>query len=293
MSHTEKTLFGLLAATLAAGCPAAPAPPAKPVAPAAAPVTVGPQATPASTTESPQPAESAADASTAEASEASQAVAETNEASTDTTDAEAQPLDLTKYYGLKAEQFDAIKQYPWPTVPRGSQTLAGVPLEIGGMFALYGEENAKRGLKYPEELRGIEVGRPFESLYICHTAFFSESDDTPLCEVRFRYDDGSTESDQILFGSDARNWYVNATDNEIGPSGKRSTLAWSGEGMANDRPQKIRMCLTTIANPHPKKMVQTIDLVSTKSRSASCILAMTVGKAGMMQPASPADKTKE
>ncbi|HEY3968167.1 MAG TPA: hypothetical protein VGM05_26630 [Planctomycetaceae bacterium] len=197
---------------------------------------------------------------------------------------DASAVDLTRYYGLKAERFDTVKTYPWPAMPRGSQKFAGVPLEIGGMFCLYGEENTKRGMKYPEEITGIAVGRPFEILYLCHMAFFEAPPETALCKLRFQYDDGTTESDQVLCGSDVRDWFVNTPDEELGPSGKRSTLAWSSDVVTNGRPQKIRICLTAIANPHPDKTVQTVDLISTKSRAASCILAITTGTAGLMQP---------
>jgi len=293
MSQIEKTMFVLLAAVFAAGCPVTPPPAPKKAAPPAAPIAARPPAIQAGEAEPAQRTEGESGDSSAGASDAPGIAADASAASTDAADSDARPLDLTRYYGLKAEQFDAIKRYPWPAVPRGPQTFAGVPLKIGGTFSLYGEENAKRGMKFPEEITGIAIGRPFEALYICHVAFFEAPAGAPICEVRFQYDDGTTESDQILCGSDARDWFVNAPDEEIGPSGKRSTLAWTGEGLANDRPQKIRLCLTAIPNPRPEKTVQTIDLVSTKSRAASCILAMTTGRARMMKPARPAEESEE
>src|SRR5205823_11648373 len=120
------------------------------------------------------------DSSAGGSSDAPKTAADASAASTDAADSDARPLDLTRYYGLKAENFDAIKQYPWPAVPRGPQTFAGVPLEIGGTFLLYGEENAKRGQKFPEEFTGIAIGRPFEALYICHMAFFEAPAGTPI-----------------------------------------------------------------------------------------------------------------
>ena len=293
MPQMKKSLLVLLVAGFAAGCPATPPPVPKKPTPPAAPIATKPPAIEAGEAESGQRIQDESGDSSAGVSDAPDKVAEASAASTDAADSDARPLDLTRYYIMKAETFDANKRYPWSAMPRGSQTFAGVPLEIGGMFALYGEENEKRGLKYPVEIKGIPIGRPFEALYIGHVAFFEAPAGTPICEVRFQYDDGTTESDQILFGSDARDWYVNTPDEEIGPSGKRSTLAWTGEGVSNDRPQKVRLCLTEIPNPHPEKTVQTIDLVSTKSRSASCILAMTTGKAHLMKPALQAEKTAE
>jgi len=299
MSLVNKTLFVSLAAALASGCPGVtvpvPAPPAPAkVAPPITPTAAAPQAIQTGAAESAQGAAGASGESSAGQPAASVAAADASAATTDAAEgAAATPLDLTPYYGMKADRFDAVKQYPWHAVPRGSQKFAGVPLEIGGSFSLYGEENAKRGLKFPEEFKGIAVGRPFETLYLCHAAFFEAPAGTPICEVRFQYDDGTSESDQIVCGSDARDWYVSANEKEIGPTGKRSTLAWTGEGMANGRPQKIRFLLTAIPNPQPEKTVLAIDLVSTKSRAASCILAMTTGKAGMLQPARPAEETEE
>jgi len=282
MSHLGKTWLVLLAAIVAAGCDTTSAPPPKPTAPAA--VAATPSAIPAGAQESTEPVVQAAGDANSELADAPVTVADTTEPDADVADGDASPLDLTPHYGLKAGGFDAAKTYPWPAMPRGAQKFSGVPLEIGGMFCLYGEENAKRGMTYPEEKTGIAVGRSFETLYLCHVAFFEAPAETAVCELRFQYDDGTTESDQILCGSDVRDWFVNTPDEELGPSGKRSTLAWSGDVLRNDRQQKIRICLTAIANPYPDKTVQTIDLVSAKSRAASCILAMTTGKAGLMQP---------
>jgi hypothetical protein len=200
------------------------------------------------------------------------------------TDAEADalPLDLTQHYRMKASDFDKNKRYPWPAAPRGSQTFAGVPLEIGGALLLWGQRNAEMGLAFPEQITGIPLERKFEFLYICHGAFFEGPAGTPTCDVVFHYDDGTSASDTLECGGDARDWFL-IGDGMVGPSNPRSTLAWKGEGLAGDRPQAIRFCLTAVANPHPDKEVTALDLVSSKSQAAACILAITTGKAGLMQ----------
>jgi hypothetical protein len=301
MSLMNQTLCVSLVAVLASGCPFAtpvPPPPAK-VAPPAAPIATPQPAVAALPAEHAPVA--AAPAGAAAATETGSTTASgdagTSSSTTGSTSADGngdgQPLDLKRYYGMKAEHFDTVKQYPWPAAPRGSQKFAGVPLEIGGSFSLWGEENAKRGMKFPEEFQGIPVGRAFETLYVYHTSYFEAPAGTAICEVRFQYDDGTSESDQIVAGSDVRDWFQNADDKNPGPTAKRSTLAWSGEGLASGRPQKIRFFLTAIANPQPEKTVTTIDLVSTKTRSASNILAMTTGKAGLMKVERRAEPTEE
>ena len=68
------------------------------------------------------------------------------------------------------------------------------------------------------------------------------------------------------------------------PLGKASTLAWTGTGKANGRDQDVRFCLTAIDNKHPDRLVTTIDLVSSKQQAAGVILAITLGKAGLLKP---------
>lgn len=208
-----------------------------------------------------------------------------NQDSDEPVTADAAPVDLADYCRFKAASFDSTPAYPWAGAPRGSQTFAHVPLEISGAIFLWGERNASRGMTYPEEVTGIPIGREFETLYVCHAAFFEADAGTPMCEVRFQYDDGTSASDEIVCGDDARDWFVNNPDEPLGPSDSRSTLAWDGEGKMGDRMQAIRFCLTAVPNPHPDRVVTTIDLVSSKTQTAACILAITTGAAGLMQTA--------
>jgi hypothetical protein len=195
----------------------------------------------------------------------------------------AVPLDLTDFYRMKASDFDKITAYPWPSVPRGSQTFANVPLEIGGAIMLWGERNSKNGLVFPEQMTGIPIQRKFETLYVCHGAFFEGAAGTPVWEARFHYDDGTSASDTMVCGGDVRDWFANRAEATLGPSGPRSTLAWDGDGKYGERTQAIRFCLTAIANPYPDREVTTIDFVSSKTQTAACILAITTGKSGLME----------
>ena len=196
----------------------------------------------------------------------------------------AVPLDLSKYLVLKPENFEKIKQYPWAVTPRGAQTFAGVPLEIQGATILWGQRNADRGQKYPESITGIPCQQKFATLYILHSAFFEAAKGEPSFDVVLNYEGGEKQTDTISCGEDSKDWWVNDPNEELGPSGKRSTLAWTGTGKAGERDQAVRFCLTAIDNKHPDRLVSTIDLVSSKRQAAGCVLAITVGKAGLLKP---------
>ena len=195
----------------------------------------------------------------------------------------AVPIDLTGLYGMKAAAFDRNTRYPWPAVPRGLQTFANVPLDIGGAMMLWGERNSAMGLNFPEQITGIPVERKFETLYILHATFFEDKPGTPVYEVVFRYDDGTSAAEAIVSGGDTRDWFADRAKGMFGPSSPRSTLAWDADAKMGERTQPIRFCLTAIANPHPDKEVTTIDLVSSRSQAAACILAMTTGGSGLMR----------
>lgn len=193
-------------------------------------------------------------------------------------------LDLSKYVVMKPENYEKIKQYPWAVTPRGRQTFAGVPLEIQGATILWGQRNADRGQNFPEMFTDIPCQQKFETLYILHCVFFEAAKGEPSFSVVVNYEDGKMQSDEVLCGDDSKDWWVNDPNEALGPSGKRSTLAWTGTGKANGRDQDVRFCLTAIDNKHPDRLVTTIDLVSSKKQAAGVILAITLGKSGLLKP---------
>lgn len=192
----------------------------------------------------------------------------------------AAPVDMTASYTTPASYLDQITQFPaWKAVPRGSQTFANVPFEIGGMICLWGEGNAKNGLVFPEQLLDIQVKQKFETLYVYHATFFTAPKGTPVYEMVFRYEDGSSATNQLCYGTDVVDWYAPRQGN-ISPSGPRSRLAWKG---VSESGQPLRFCITAVENPQPSLEVSTIDLYSSKHQPAGCIMAMTPGHSGLMQ----------
>lgn len=193
------------------------------------------------------------------------------------------PLDLTPYVRFKAENFEKSTTYPWKVVPHGEQTYVNIPVQIDGCIFLYGKSNAKNGLTYPEKVEGIAVKQKFETLYVYHGVFYEGKPGSAAYEVVFHYADGKMASEKILCGEDVRDWYIKPDEKEIGPSGKRSVLAWEGKFERGKNVQKLRFCMTALENPYPKVEVTSIDLVSTKSDTAGCVLSLTPGKSGLMK----------
>ncbi len=197
----------------------------------------------------------------------------------------ATPLDLTTNYTTPVSYFNKITRFPaWRTVPRGHHVFHGVLVDIEGMICLWGESNAvKLHIVFPEERRGIAVNQTFETLYVYHGSFFKSPAGTPVCAVVLRYADGTSLTNRMLYGEDVINWVANTNPPTIGPTGSRSTLAWVGGTMTPHKNRPVRLCLTAIENPQPLVKVEAIDLYSCKSATAPCIMAMTLGKSGLLK----------
>jgi len=188
----------------------------------------------------------------------------------------ATPLDLTASYATQ----DKGWHIPW-----GFQVFNDVPLEIDGSMYLWGSGNSKAGVDFAKEITGIAVNRKFETLYVYHATFYSAPKGTPVYELVFRYEDDSSVTNQLLYGSDVLDFNSNIKNGKPvkGPIGPNSRLAWVGGSFTPDGKTPLRYCLTAIKNPQPGLEVMSIDLYSCKSRAAGVILAMTTGKSGLMK----------
>jgi RNA polymerase sigma factor (sigma-70 family) len=196
----------------------------------------------------------------------------------------ATPIDLTAHYSTPASYFDQITEFPaWKSAPRGFEVYDHVPLEIGGQMCLWSSRATSQGLLFPEQFLDISVNQKFETLYIYHGAFFASPDKTPVCAVVFRYTDGSSVTNQLLYGADMLDWNYKRGRTGFAPTGTRSKLAWVGGTATPGKKEPLRFCLTAIENPQPDLEVATIDLFSCKLRTTACIMAMTTGKSGLMK----------
>ncbi|MEI8380450.1 MAG: hypothetical protein WCJ09_09990 [Planctomycetota bacterium] len=194
-----------------------------------------------------------------------------------------EPLDLTTRYQTPATAFDRIKDFPWRDVPRNTQTFGNVPLEIGGMICLWGEENAKRGVKFPEEAKGIPVARKFDSLYLYHSGFFCSGSGSAVAKVVFQYADGSSATSELVDGTHLQDWFGGQEVPVL--KDPNSKMVWRGVNSMSTKtpPAQIRFFITEISNPRPADEITTIDLVSAKGKAAYVILAMTTGPAKLLK----------
>jgi hypothetical protein len=188
----------------------------------------------------------------------------------------ATPVDLTASYATQDQGWD---------IPWDFQVFNDVPLQIDGSMYLWGAGNSKAGVDFAEEITGIPVNRKFDTLYVYHATFYSAPKGTPVYELVFRYEDGSSVTNQLLYDSDLLDFNSGVKGNRPvkGPTGHNSRLAWVGGSFTPDGKQPLRFCLTAIKNPQAGIEVTSIDLYSSKGRAAAVILAMTTGPSDLMK----------
>lgn len=200
----------------------------------------------------------------------------------------AQPVDLTSTYLLPLSTLTNEHYFAssaWKSVPTGHQVFHNVPLEIGGQIRLWGEgRNDGYTDRFPKEIRDIAVNRKFETLYVYHGSGFRSPDGTPVWELVFRYEDGSSATNTLRFGADVLDWMVGGNEEPLRtPYATNSMIAWVGGQYSEKQNNRLRFCITALNNPHPDRLVATIDLISCRSKTAASILAMTTGPAGLMK----------
>jgi hypothetical protein len=194
----------------------------------------------------------------------------------------ATPIDLTGHYTTPASALEDSSSY-WGEIPWEFQVFRHVPLQIDGIMCLWGAGNAKAGADYPEEVTGIAVNQKFETLYVYHCTFFNSPKNTPVYDLVFRYADGESATNTMLYGVDTMDFNTPGGNRIRGPSGNNTKVAWVGSSFTPDGKHPLLFSLTAVKNPRPSIAVTSMDLFSSKNQSAGIILAMTAGPSGMMK----------
>src|SRR6185369_9550417 len=95
-------------------------------------------------------------------------------------------VDLTRFYNGAVSTDSSL--------PRGSQTIGGVPFLIGGKIEVTGMDAARHGEFLPTEIRGIVINAKGERLQLLHGARHGQKDGTPLANVVFHFRNGETRT---------------------------------------------------------------------------------------------------
>ncbi|HUJ79236.1 MAG TPA: hypothetical protein VLY45_02845, partial [Nitrospiria bacterium] len=159
----------------------------------------------------------------------------------------------------------------------GRQTVDGLPFQIGGEAILYGQTEAgvNSGLVYPENLDGIRIGRTFAELHLIDAVRWPDVEGQSIARIRLNYADGTSHEFPIVYGGHVRDWQRLRTEETESLTDHDSKIFWRGPGISSLK-STSRLFTSTLRNPYPHKVVESMDVISTKNRSAYVLIAATV-----------------
>lgn len=194
-------------------------------------------------------------------------------------------LDLSWFYNAGLRQdFWLLTNRIYRTdnlasLPAKPQTISGVRFDVRGIVQLSSLMLRKQGMDYPERVGGIPVGQHANRVHFLHGAAWFSQEDTVVARYTMHYEDATMGQLQVLYGPMLRDWQFGPEVIQRERALDSAQAAWQGPLQRWDAYWPHwggRLYCTTWTNPHPEKAIETIDLVSTMTRTAPFIIAITV-----------------
>lgn len=160
----------------------------------------------------------------------------------------------------------------------GRRVLNHIPFEIQGVVQLQGTEWKRRGYTYPESVEGIRVATVGRRIHILHAnSAFANPPRTTVASLVLHYADGEQARFDIRQGVEVLDWWDWPRAPVKRPTGANTVVAWTGSNpAAESQGARIRLFDTVFTNPHPEKVIQTIDYTSAMAGSAPFMLGLTI-----------------
>ena len=184
---------------------------------------------------------------------------------------EPMTLDLAKFYQtLPANHPQGILSSFF-----GREIVDGIPFDAGGQAFLWGKTSADRDEPTrPDTFQGIRIGRTFDELYLIHHTRWLDVDGQTVAYICLNYADGSKYIMPLRYGVQVRDWYRLPSEPSDAMADPNTKVCWRHPAVQYKSP--IRLYETTLTNPCPTKVVQTMDVVSARSLATYTLIAATV-----------------
>ena len=107
-----------------------------------------------------------------------------------------------------------------------------------------------------------------------------------LPRIRLNYADGTKHEFPMLFGGHVRDWHRMPSEEKELLTDPNTKIVWRAPGMPRIN-STMRLFKSMLANPHPEKVVTTMDVVSSKRLAAYDLIAATVANRDASRPVTP------
>ena len=191
--------------------------------------------------------------------------------------AETAVIDLTAHYNalLTEPHHVGASANDFAGLPQGLQTYSGTEFDVRGAVQLAGGDLLLHGGRpLPEAVQQIRVDQSFSRVHLLHGASFYEKDRTAVAYLRLHYEDGKVQQLPIFTGINVEGGKEWAQEKQL----TRAELVWPhpGDNTPRNRAQPARLYKSSWDNPISDVPVKSIDYVSTMSRAAPYLVAITI-----------------
>ena len=161
----------------------------------------------------------------------------------------------------------------------GEQVIDGLPFKVDGYCEAYGKRNLQwhRGQNLPLDLIGIPVGRAFDELHLIHEARFRETPGCTIANLRLNYVDGSHADLPIQYGYQVLDISRLLPEETEVIADSQTKIIWRGKKLTSYDVNR-RLTKSLLVNPHPEKIVQTMDVLNAHTRASYVLAAATVAR---------------
>lgn len=162
-------------------------------------------------------------------------------------------------------------------LPRGMHKLGDAYFRLGERMVHLRGRNAP-GL--PETFAAIVVGARADRLQILHGVQQVAPPGSEVASYTIHFADGTSERIPVVYGQNVANWWSFTKNPQELPANAR--IAWSGTNDVTDLNPgvKLRLYATTWSNPHPERVITSIDASSKDLDCDLFLVAVTLERDG-------------
>jgi hypothetical protein len=204
-------------------------------------------------------------------------------------EAAAKMLDLSPFYRERFITKTKTNNTFQPIV--GVQVYDGLPFRIEGRGWVYGRKEAewvhsqagRGGAQYPDFI-GIAAGRKFDELHVLHAARWADVEGETIAQIRLNYEDGTAHDFPVGYGVHVRDEQRLQSEEKEILTDSETKVIFRGQPESSIYKSTARLFKSRFVNPHPEKVVKTIDVISARKLSAYYPVAATVANADPKRP---------
>lgn len=190
-------------------------------------------------------------------------------------------VDLSGKFNARLDEFwqpdgtpEPLRQNHLAAMPRGVQRLGTVDFDVRGVVQLGSTRLAGEGGDLPKEVKDIRVGQKCRRIHFLHGTQWRVADGTRIGAYVLHYAGGTQAELPIIYGHQVRDWWSSGTEQSMA---KVARVAWNGSNPATEaQKSSLRIFESVCPNPHPDKLVQSLDFVSAMTDSAPFLIAITL-----------------